>query len=76
MDGVDINTKPQDLNILLIHGTLDSVVPVQASQKTKEFLEAVGFNPQLRLIPGLDHPIDTQGFKGGGEFLGEDRSQT
>lgn len=57
--------------IRLIHGTLDSVVPIEASRQAHQILEDQGLTVELVERPGLDHGIDAEGIREGAEFLVE-----
>ena len=60
-----VRSKPP---VLLIHGTLDSVVPLSACHEASAALRQIGISVEERLIPGLDHGIDDAGIRAGGEF--------
>lgn len=64
-----IQAKPEDLDILLIHGEEDSVVPASASQDTHAFLKHQGFTPEIHLRPGLEHSIDLEGLQIARNFI-------
>lgn len=57
--------------VRLIHGTLDSVVPVDASRQALQVLERESVSVDLLERPGLDHGIDAEGVRHGTEFLVE-----
>ncbi len=62
-----VRSKPP---VLLIHGTIDSVVPVSAYHEAFAALERAGVPVEGKLIPGLDHGVDEEGIRAGGEFAG------
>jgi phospholipase/carboxylesterase len=51
---------PAALQIHLLHGQLDGVVPTQCSIDAHAELQALGANASLDLIPGLGHGVDAQ----------------
>ncbi len=55
--------------ICLVHGDMDTVVPVTASIQAAEDLEKLGYPVTLDVIPGLPHGIDQQGLVIGARFL-------
>ncbi len=55
--------------VCLIHGESDEVVPVIAWHKTKDWLEAQGFDVSGHTTPGLGHGIDESGIAAGSAFL-------
>ncbi|WP_449221873.1 alpha/beta hydrolase [Tistrella mobilis] len=57
--------------VLLIHGTNDPVVPVEASGHALAKLEAAGIPAELIRRPGLAHGIDQQGAEAAARFLME-----
>ena len=58
-------------DVLLIHGTNDPVVPVEASGHALAKLEAAGIQAALIRRPGLAHGIDQQGAEAAARFLME-----
>jgi phospholipase/carboxylesterase len=58
MDPHFIIAAPHDLNIHLIHGEEDEVVPFEASLDTANLLDDLGFKVELCLIPHMDHEIN------------------
>ncbi len=58
MDPHFIKAAPQFLNVHLIHGEEDEVVPFEASLDTANLLDDLGFKVELCLIPHLDHEIN------------------
>lgn len=57
--------------ILLIHGDADSVVPVEATARAAEALNAAGLPTRMFVARGLDHGIDQDGLILGARFLAE-----
>jgi phospholipase/carboxylesterase len=55
--------------VLLVHGTLDSVVPYTALLHAEPALKSHGVSVRSHTCYGLDHSIDEEGIKLGGEFL-------
>ena len=55
--------------VLLVHGTLDDVVPSELSSNAAEALTSAGSFVELHLIPGIGHEIDTEGVALGAAFL-------
>jgi phospholipase/carboxylesterase len=62
----EIKVKPP---ILLIHGSVDEVIPVQAIHHARTALAAAGVPVQWQIRPGLGHGIDPEGLKAAGLFL-------
>lgn len=56
-------------NILLIHGTADEIVPIEAMQAASQALGAAGLKPNTITRPGLGHSIDMEGLMAGKQFL-------
>ena len=54
----EITAKPK---VLLVHGTLDQVLPVDSSKTAAAVLTAAGLPVSLHLSPGLGHGIDRMG---------------
>lgn len=46
------------LQVLLIHGTGDRLVPVEHTERMASALRAAGHAPQVLLVPGADHAFD------------------
>lgn len=44
--------------VLIVHGTADSVMPVQLAEEAAAELKARGLDVELRIIPGLGHGVD------------------
>ncbi|MDP2697028.1 alpha/beta hydrolase [Thalassospira sp.] len=57
--------------VLLVHGTTDPVVPVEASRLARDTLMQTGFDITLHERPGLQHGIDEQGIALATQFLKE-----
>jgi phospholipase/carboxylesterase len=55
--------------VRLIHGDMDTVVPVQAYHLAKAALEGAGFTVSGGITSGLPHSIDEAGIESGAEFL-------
>ena len=55
--------------VCLIHGTADSVVPVQAWDEAMQALTANGITVTGHKTPGLAHGIDLNGLKTGLDFI-------
>jgi len=55
--------------IYLIHGEMDTVVPVGAFFHAKETLRQAGFIVEGHTTPAMAHTIDEQGIHEAGEFL-------
>jgi phospholipase/carboxylesterase len=62
----EIKNKPP---VLLIHGSADEVIPVQALDHARIALAAAGVPVQWQIRPGLAHGIDPEGLKAAGLFL-------
>ena len=60
MDPHFIKAVPQSLNIHLIHGEEDDVVPFEASIDAANLLDDLGFKVEVCLIPHLDHSINQE----------------
>lgn len=54
----EISAKPR---VLLVHGTVDQVLPVDSSRVAAAELTAAGVPVSLHLSPGLGHGIDRMG---------------
>ena len=55
--------------VLLVHGALDEVIPVEAMAETADALRGAGFAVETIERPGLGHGIDAAGLKAGAAFL-------
>ncbi len=62
----EVKDKPP---VLLIHGDADPMVPVSAFHKAGATLQALGFQIDGHVSPGLGHSIDLDGLQMGGNFL-------
>ena len=65
LDAEQIHKVP----VLLVHGTADDVIPIQAMQMTREVLGARGFCVEWHESAGIGHGIDGDGLMLGGQFL-------
>lgn len=45
-------------DVLIVHGTADTVMPVQLADEAATELEARGLDVELKIIPGLAHGVD------------------
>lgn len=54
----ELKTRPP---MVLVHGTADPVVPIEASRLAKDTLSANGIEVSLHERPGLQHGIDEEG---------------
>lgn len=61
--------SPQDTSILFVHGTEDTIVSPQLSEKACAFLNHHGVTSRLHLIPDLEHSIDQEGLDVGTSFI-------
>ena len=55
--------------MVLVHGTADPVVPIEASRLAKETLSANGIDVALHERPNLQHGIDEEGIDLAAAFL-------
>ncbi len=55
--------------VLLIHGSSDDVIPVEAIHHARTALAAAGVPVEWHVRPGLGHGIDPEGLKAAGQFL-------
>ena len=55
--------------ILLIHGDMDDLIPVQALFQSAQALAALEIPVEWHLSSGIGHGIDGEGLRHGGEFL-------
>jgi phospholipase/carboxylesterase len=62
----EIKCKPP---VLLLHGSGDDVIPVQAIHHARVALAAVGVPVEWHIRSGLGHGIDPEGLKAAGQFL-------
>jgi len=57
--------------ILLVHGDMDDVIPVDAMYMAREALGQAGLPVEWHVSKGVGHGIDGEGLRLGGEFLKE-----
>ncbi len=55
--------------ILLVHGDMDEVIPVDAMLMAREQLAQAGLPVEWHMASGVGHGIDATGLKLGGDFL-------
>jgi len=55
--------------VLLVHGTQDDLIPVQALFQAAQVLAALDVPVEWHLSHGIGHGIDAEGLRHGGEFL-------
>ncbi len=55
--------------VLLINGSSDDVIPVEAIHHARTALAAAGVPVEWHVRPGLGHGIDPEGLKAAGQFL-------
>ena len=55
--------------VMLVHGTLDDVIPIAAMHETAAALRGAGFSVETVERPGLSHGIDPTGLTLGARFL-------
>ncbi len=55
--------------ILLVHGDMDEVIPVQALAQARNALGAAGLAVEWHVSRGIGHGIDGDGLRIGGQFL-------
>lgn len=55
--------------VLLVHGTADDMIPINAMREAKTILETLGVSVEAYERPGLGHGIDEFGLAMGGRFL-------
>jgi phospholipase/carboxylesterase len=55
--------------ILLVHGDMDEVIPVDAMLMAREALGQAGLPVEWHVSQGIGHGIDGEGLRLGGEFL-------
>ncbi len=59
-------TKPP---VLLVHGSVDPIVPVTALNGAKIELEQLGIDVTAHISTGVGHTVDPIGLRMGGEFV-------
>ncbi len=64
----EISVKPP---VLLVHGDMDDVIPVQAMPLAAEALKDAGVTVQTHVSNGVGHGIDLKGLELGGGFLNQ-----
>ncbi|RYD21289.1 MAG: phospholipase, partial [Spirochaetia bacterium] len=57
--------------VLLVHGSVDPVIPVAESTKAAATLQALGMTVATMILPGLPHTISAEGAAQAGRFLAE-----
>jgi phospholipase/carboxylesterase len=62
----DIRARPP---VLLVHGDMDDLIPVQALLHAAQGLAAIGIPAEWHISHGVGHGIDGEGLSHGGEFL-------
>ena len=62
----DIRSRPP---VLLVHGELDDLIPVEALAQARSVLGAAGVPVEWHVSPGLPHGIDGDGLELAGNFL-------
>jgi phospholipase/carboxylesterase len=55
--------------ILLVHGSQDDLIPVQALLTASQTLAALDIPVEWHISHGIGHGIDGEGLRHGGEFL-------
>lgn len=55
--------------VLLVHGTDDPLVPFDSLAHAEAALKAAGVAVETLACPGVEHAIDPEGLRRGGEFL-------
>ena len=62
----DIRARPP---VLLVHGDMDDLIPVQALFHAAQSLAAIEIPTEWHISRGVGHGIDGEGLRHGGEFL-------
>ena len=62
----ELTVRPE---VLLVHGTMDQVVPVESSQAAESALREQGVPVEALYCPRLEHGIDDAGLSAGSLFL-------
>ena len=65
----DLPPPGQGPAILLVHGDMDEVIPVEALTMAREALGQAGLSVQWHISRGIGHGIDADGLRLGGDFL-------
>jgi len=55
--------------VLLVHGSMDPIIPVAALHTAKGQLEKIGIEVSEHVSPGLGHSVDPAGLRLGGAFI-------
>lgn len=69
IDSSVLDRKDSVPKVLLVHGDVDAVVPVPAAYEIKDLFKAHGFDLTLKIIPRLEHYIDTRALDEAKAFL-------
>jgi phospholipase/carboxylesterase len=64
----EIRSKPP---VLLVHGSMDQVVPAAALAIAARELKRLGIDVRTHVSQGLGHSVDAEGLRLGAKFLGE-----
>lgn len=67
----DPGQAPHRPPVHLVHGQMDTVVPVMAYFDARSRLESAGYKVTGHVSPALGHSIDDQGIRSAAEFLKE-----
>jgi phospholipase/carboxylesterase len=62
----EIRSRPP---VLLVHGDQDQLIPVQALMHATQGLAALEIPVEWHISAGVEHGIDQEGLRQGGEFL-------
>jgi phospholipase/carboxylesterase len=62
----EIRSRPP---VLLVHGALDDLIPVQELTRASQGLAALGIPVEWHISRTIGHGIDAEGLRQGGEFL-------
>jgi phospholipase/carboxylesterase len=66
-----LGAAPPAPRILLVHGELDDLIPVEALHAAREELAGMGLDVEWHVRPGLGHGIDAGGQRLGADFIAE-----